>query len=167
MFGDTIMKKFIIVLSLSFILLPFGLGAEDASIPFAIYLVKQNHAEIEKVVLDPEPIISDKDIVIYDWKNHLITLTQTGADKIPKKTGTKFLIVVNGQRCYQGAFWSSLLSASYGHPIIDVMKSNHMIKIERAYPSSKFAIGDDPRSDMKIKQVLKTINKIKITEPKL
>jgi len=139
---------------------------------FALYLVKapfrDSHGDIEKVTLESEPLLTEKDLASYDWQTHTLTLTHSGAQRIPKLedvgTGGKaFVIMADGQRCYQGAFWTSLSSCSSSLPVIDVWPRTDSFQIQRAYPSAKFAVGDDPRPDERIRRVLKALGKIKDT----
>jgi len=143
----------------------FCLGAEYSGPRFAIYLVKEHYTSLENTELEPVPLLTEHDIVSYEWNNHLVNLNESGAAKIPKEGGKEFIVVVEGQRCYRGAFWSSVFSSSYPYPIIDVIKRDGAINIERAYPSAKFATGDDPRSDIRIKQALESMGKLKNAEP--
>lgn len=114
--------------------------------------------------------MSEQDIVSYDWQTHTMTLTKSGEKKIPqmKAVGTfgkEFIVVADGQRCYRGAFWCSFSSVGYNHPIIDVANGGRTVQIQRAYPSAKFATGDDPRPDKRIHQVLEALGKLEDAEP--
>jgi hypothetical protein len=129
---------------------------------FALYLVKTPHAEIAKTELESQPLLTEQDIVSYDWQTHTITLTESGEKKIPdtKAVGTwgkEFLIVADGQRCYLGAFWISLSSIGHNNPIIDVAQRGPVVQIQRSYPSDRFATGDDPRPDKRIRRALEAL----------
>lgn len=134
---------------------------------FALYLVKAHHAEVAKTELENEPLLTEQDIVSYDWQTHTMTLTEAGEKKIPKTLGTggkEFMIVADGRRCYRGAFWTSFSSISYPDPIIDVVQRGRTVRIQRAYPSERFTTGQDPRPDKRIRQVLEALGKIKNAE---
>ena len=158
------MKKLILICMSVLFFFSFSLKADEKTPSFAIYLVKEPNEKIENAILESIPLITDKDIISYEWKDHIITLTEEGAKKIPDKWGDEFIIVANGQRCYQGMFWSSLLSSIYSKPIINVFRKTNVIKIKRAYPSEKYARGTDPRSDERIKNALEALGKLKNSE---
>lgn len=94
---------------------------------FAIYLVKDANAseaikkDINKLVLEDEPIITDENISSYIWKEHKVILIKdeklqsTVMEKIDMKVpthGKPFVVVCNGERIYIGLFWSLLSSLS-------------------------------------------------------
>jgi hypothetical protein len=150
-------------------------GAEAPKPCFGLYLVKAADADLGKMELESRPLLTEQDFVSYDWKTHALTLTESGKKKIPDAEvgvhGKKFVIVADGQRCYQGAFWTGLSSISHDHPVIEVddFKADGkglVVKIQRAYPTAKFAAaGDDPRSDPRIVRVLTALGKIKNADP--
>jgi hypothetical protein len=156
----------------AFVSITLGLcsGSEGTKPRFALYLVKAHHAEMKQSELESEPLLTEQDIVSYDWPTHTIALTKSGEKKIPdiKAVGTggvEFVIVADGQRCYRGAFWASLSSQSHGEPVIDVLRRGRTLQIQRAYPDASFAVGDDPRSDPRILQALEAAGKIKKAQP--
>lgn len=88
---------------------------------FGLYLVKKHHAELEKTELEAEPLLTEKDIVSYDWASHSVELTEEGRKKAPsarRMRGKAFVIVGDGQRCYRGAFWTPVSSRSHPSPVI-------------------------------------------------
>jgi hypothetical protein len=156
-----------IFLLIGFCALSFGAPKRPA---FEIYLVKNDNEDLNKIELQKTPLITDADIIIYDWNKHEMILTNDGIKKMPNEKdidvrGKSFVIVANGIRCYKGAFWTSLSSVSHSNPIINVgphidKRPKNVIKIERAYPSEKFAVGPDPRNNDLIYKVLFGLNKI-------
>jgi len=144
-------------------------GADQVQPRFALYLVKAHDAEIAKTELESQPLLTEQDIVSYDWQTHTMTLTESGEKKFPamKDMGTygkEFVIVADGQRCYRGAFWHPASSVSHSDPVIETFHQGRAVQIQRAYPSDKFATGDDPRPDKRIRQVLEALGKIKNAE---
>lgn len=146
-------------------------ASESTRPHFAIFLVKTNQTDISKSDLENDPVITEKDIISYDWLTHTILLTESGQKKIrglgTDPHGKPFVIVADGQRCYRGAFWSRILSVSHGEPIIDVFQAGRTIQIQRAYPDASFAVGDDPRPDKRVRLALEATGKLKTTPQNL
>lgn len=134
----------------------------------AIYLVREPSALLENIKLAETPLLTDKDIVSYNWEEHRIVFTNEGFKKLPTSTevgvgGKHFVLVVDGKRCYLGAFWTGISSMSCPYPVIDVMRAgNNIATIQRAYPQSQFGVGDDPRPNKRLKQVLTELKKLTI-----
>jgi hypothetical protein len=156
-----------IFLFLGFCALSFGAPKRPT---FEIYLVKNDSEDLNKIELHKTPLITDADIIGYDWEKHEVILSNDGIKKMPnvKDTGVhgkSFVIVANGIRCYKGAFWTSVSSVSHSNPIINIgphfdKRPKNVIRIERAYPSENFAIGPDPRNNELIYKALFDLNKI-------
>jgi len=140
---------------------------------FSIYLLEGEIAPEDIDIqgtpeLEDEPLISIDDIVRYDKATHEIQLTDEGYEKIYKLSiptnGKAFVVCVNGERIYSGAFWAAYSSLSFDGIIIDpllVTKENPVIQITLGYPGSSFFQGEDLRSDSRIMQVLEEAGKIK------
>jgi hypothetical protein len=148
----------------------------DKAPRLVIYYAKENDLDInlEKVELRDYKLLTEDHIESYDWDTHTITLTKEGSRRIPSSSlrgvrGRSFVIVADGQRCYLGAFWSSLSSTSCPVPVINILRQNPYesgkIQIERAYPSAKFGQGEDPRFDERIKKVLEETGKLTYSKP--
>jgi hypothetical protein len=82
----------------------------------------------------------------------------------PSVEGAAFVVVVNGKRVYVGAFKSSLssISSAVSSVVVDRVKlgvnpAQSVFTIERAYPAASFGAADDPRGDVRIKQVLENL----------
>lgn len=139
---------------------------------FALYYTKEKEYDRrqKKVELEDYKLLTEKHIISYDWDTHTITLTEEGIKRIPASSaigvrGRSFVIVADGQQCYQGSFWSSFSSFSCPIPVINVLRldapiESGRIQIERAYPSDKFAQRADPRFDDRIKKVLEETGKL-------
>jgi len=106
-----------------------GEGAEPTPTPspipsgiFEIYLVNTsnmsqvNFSDLDSIPLQDEPILSATDIIAYYWDDrqsgrHDIELTDEGCRYFwgeVAKTDTvycSFIVIVNGERIYRGAFW--------------------------------------------------------------
>jgi hypothetical protein len=132
---------------------------------FAIYLVvapvdagRPNDVTIEELQLAPEPIITEKDLLGYDWDRHTLKLTPGARDRIPSPGvwGAPFVVVADGKRCYLCAFWTHLssympnLPIAYVDPISARLDSKNSIHIELP----PIADANDPR----IRKVLEALN---------
>jgi len=161
-------------------------AAQSQQNSFGIYLLArstdtrtlaQDQGQWKQLALASGPVISDADIISYDFSNHTMRLGPEAAKRLPKPpvTGTPFVVVVNGERIYQGAFYTSLSSISYAQPVIVVDNPGStrpqqvdVLLIDRAYPV-KMARGEDLRSDERIKTALSKLGKLTLlsTEPVL
>ncbi|HWQ91129.1 MAG TPA: hypothetical protein VN673_05620, partial [Clostridia bacterium] len=117
-----------------------------------------------------EPIISDQDLVSYDWNSHTMRLK----DGSPPRTlglvpvdGIPFVVVANGEKIYFGAFVTTISSKSFAVPTITVhVQESPSLTIDRAYPDPSFGVGGDPRGDNRIRKALETAGKLDRTASK-
>ena len=169
-----------------FLLLAISVALATPSKPqFAIYLVKgtpnetyshRGGPDLANAVLEEPPILTQDDIVVYDWAFHSITLTPSGEKKLFEYSvegsdevgrlalrGREFIVTVDGERCYGGAFWWKIYSAPYMHPVIDVYKRSQTIEIRRAFPRlpPNEPPSPDPRFDPRVEKALKDTGKFK------
>jgi hypothetical protein len=114
------------------------------------------------------PIISEADILAYDFSKHAIRLKLEALRRLPRPpvAGTPFVVVVNGERIYPGAFYTSVSSISCELPVIVVDRvaqsqaaDADVLLIERAYPPT-IAFGKDLRSDIRVRDVLSKLKKL-------
>ena len=134
-----------------------------ASPRLGIYLIEKYSKDMEKAELAPWPVLSEADIVSYDWEAHMVTLTSDGLKKLDALSrliahGKPFVIVADGQRCYMGGFWSPMSSIRPPYPLIylSYMTGPHAVLIEKGS-------GADPRSDARILKTLIELNKLKVS----
>ncbi|MBN2138429.1 MAG: ThuA domain-containing protein [Sedimentisphaerales bacterium] len=87
---------------------------------FGIYLVldavavnRPDEVGLDELHLTAEPVISDKDLLAYDWDEHILKLAAGVKQRIPSPSvwGAPFVVVAGGERCYLGAFWT--IASSY------------------------------------------------------
>jgi len=166
-------KIILIVVILAAIAIPIlGRFREAKSIPvFAIYpsadRADRAPSSIDKIQLLSQPLITDSDILEYRWTSHELLLTENAKKKlqsIDQQTlrGKLFVVMVHGERCYQGAFWLTIWSSSYPKPVIELDKIfRAQFVIERAYPTAKFAEGNDPRNNENVYAALVKVGKLK------
>ena len=140
---------------------------------FAIVLVKRVqtgnaiNSKIEDLQLETQPVLTDKDLMFYNWKEHELELRQdfdlnASLDYVPL-SGLPFVVIANDERVYLGAFWSPLSSSLSSIPSITVlpMSSQNTMKIMAGYPDKTINSQSDPRSNQLIYDALKSVGKIK------
>ena len=140
---------------------------------FAIYLTEpeirpdklilQSHIE-----LADQPLLSEADLVQYEWASHEMTLTQAGKEKLLAlklpTSGVSFVVCVNKAVVYTGAFWPGYSSASWDGATIDpilMTGDRPVVRIELGYPGPAFFQGPDPRGDPRIRAALEKVGKLK------
>ena len=148
----------------------------------AFYFIKTDATALTEVELDKAPFLTDADIVSYSWNTHTMALSTNAIAQLPSTrdvgTGGKaFVVVVNGERRFRGAFWSSFSSIGHMNPVI--LTDHHDAKavaLHRRYPTvggrgpqevivdGKKMIDPDPRDDEKLRETLKTLGKLKEEE---
>jgi hypothetical protein len=156
-----------------------SLAASSKRSTFAIYLIAgsgdarvfaQEPGRWNDLPLAREPIISDADIVAYDFSRHAMRLKPEALKRLPRPSvaGTPFVVVVNGERIYPGAFYTSVSSIPCAEPVIVVDRAaqNHasradVLLIESAYPQS-LSLGKDLRSDVRIRDAFAKLKKLAV-----
>ena len=127
---------------------------------FGVYLSENN-----------ELVISDKDIMFYNWTSHNIRLNSEGVDRIKgmdffeKLYHKSFVVMLNGKEMYNGSFWSDVDSMPYSGVAIIYLLAVHnnmtdTLRISPCYPSVQFCKGVDPRSNSEIFDYFQSIGKL-------
>jgi len=168
-------QRFIILMLLAFT----TICRAETTNSFGIYLTAEpvdrritgyGKGDWSRIRLAESPLISAADIISYDFANHVIRLGPEALARIPQPPveGTPFIVVVNGERIYLGAFTTGESSMTFGVPQIMVDRRSlvtnqppDILVIERAYPSPSFGVGPDPRGDQRIKTALAALHKLK------
>ena len=126
--------------------------------------------DLSKIPLAEYPIVSETDLISYDWDTHTLHLRRSlwFTVRQPGVHGVPFAVVVEGVPIYLGAFWTEESSVSTHVPVIlwDHQRKSKDITIQWAYPTSKFGKGADPRANQRLKKVLKELGKLKISNVK-
>ncbi len=156
--------------------------AKSVSAEFGIYLLadeKMNAVDALKVKLDDitlqtKPLFALDDFVCYSWEDHWFKLTPEALKKLPKPSppenrlirGIPFVLLVNGERIYMGAFWTSISSLAFPNPVIiaDEMwlpSRLNWLTIDRAYPgATEEQYKDDIRNSAALRTALEAAGKL-------
>jgi hypothetical protein len=112
-----------------------SLGQTETNHPsFGIYLTRLSQEEIrsvertpipvDRIPLEQIPLISERDIVEYDFNRHIMKLTPEAFQRVSKvqvtsvSHGIPFVVVASGARHYMGVFWSDASSATTSFPSV-------------------------------------------------
>jgi len=162
--------------------IPLLTGCGAAAPPrFGIYLTE--HPSFIRVQLEPEvtyhdaridladvtlmdpPLVSDDDMIEYDWSQHRVTLRRGVGRRSPHPDsfGTPFVVVANGHRCYLGGIWTPVSSVGTLLPIIEVTDvQDDCFEIKLGYPGSVAdAVKQDPRDDSRVCEALGGLGELK------
>ncbi|MGC9523837.1 MAG: hypothetical protein ACP5HG_18450, partial [Anaerolineae bacterium] len=110
---------------------------------------------LEEIPLQAGPLLTLVDIVSYDAVTHAFTLTAEATERLAQLAipvaGPPFVLTVDDQPIYGGAFWTPLSSLSYDGVVIMLMPTGEpafeTYRIELGYPGPDFFRGEDPRGD--------------------
>src|SRR5262249_38262691 len=114
-----------------------------------------------QIRLSEPPLISANDVISYNFADHAIRLKPGALATIPRPPveGTPFVVVVNGQRIYLGAFTTIESSMSFAVPSIVVDRR----VLATNQPADTLVInrgaGQDPRGDKRIRDALAALQK--------
>jgi hypothetical protein len=172
------MKKTLITALMVFVLLAplfFSACGSDNNIKegFAIYLTQDDVSPAQMEILSHVdmakiPVVASRDIVSYTWDTHEIELTSEAFKKLDTMqvptSGISFIICVDEVPLYWGAFWAGYSSQSFDGVTIwtkPTLAGENRIQITMGYPSLDFYKGDDPRSNLIIRESLEKAGKLK------
>ena len=123
----------------------------------------------KELPLASKPIVTDADIIAYDFSKHAMKLEPKALKRLPSPPveGIPFVVVVNGERIYLGAFTSSISSVSFDLPVITVDRRAldptslaDILLIENGIPPQSSAPGKDLRSDVRVRDALANLKKL-------
>lgn len=154
------------------LLTPGGCAAPKGE-GFAIYLTRDDvpparMEALSHVELTEQPVIAADDIVAYDAATHRMTLTEAAFERVLEMqvplSGRSFLVCVDRQPVYWGAFWTPISSMSFSG--VTIMKpfgqpDSKTVEMALGYPSPSFYGGDDPRDSSRVLDALKRSGKLK------
>ncbi len=146
------------------------LRPEFAPLPgvFAIYLTEDrvrpgdlDAYALDDLPLQPEPLLTDGDLLAYDGVSHTFTLRPERALALTPVTiptsGRAFVLCVGEERIYAGGFWTPFSSLSFDGIVIEpaLVEGEHAWRIALGYPGPDFFRGEDPRSDARVLEALR------------
>ncbi|MBN1818729.1 MAG: LysM peptidoglycan-binding domain-containing protein [Sedimentisphaerales bacterium] len=127
---------------------------------------------LEGLILDNKPILTDADILRYDWEKQTIYLKQKAQSLLPEKPsvwGIPFVVVAQGKRLYLGAFWTGASSYTANMPTISLDPWEYTMKQDEPdyLPSNAIRInssmmegGPDLRKNPYLREVLDAAGKL-------
>ena len=139
---------------------------------FTIYLTKGDIAPGQKpalrhVDMADQPIINMNDIITYNSQTYELKLTAWAYERIAKLEvpvrGMSFMVCVDKNPIYAGAFWTPVSSISYDGVTIwkpFSMSGPDIVTLELGYPTSSFYGGEDPRNSPDIIATFKKAGKL-------
>ena len=114
---------------------------------FAVYAAKINGKDLNKAKLLEPPLLTEKDIITYEWTTHSMKLTPEATLRLaktlkPNTSGVPFIVVSKGKRCYAAYFWWSISSIATFNPVIVVdalqnAKADATLRFQNGYPTAK------------------------------
>jgi hypothetical protein len=147
---------------------------------FSIFLIKKEipsdkvydlEIDLKELKIRRFPLLDDRDLISYSLKTHTMRLAPEKWEKIMKlEVGTLFVVCVGRKPIYWGIIWTSGYSVSFSGIVIDRIKElmtlsssqpiDYWFRIECGYPSEKFFLGNDLRSDERIVNALRRSGKL-------
>jgi hypothetical protein len=122
---------------------------------------------LSHVKIADEPIIGLNDIITYNSATHEIVLTDEAFQRIaalrPSVYGQSFVVCVDRNPIYWGAFWTLISSVPFSGITIEVpfnSPGNNSITINPGYPSPAFFKGEDPRNNPTVVNSLQQAGKL-------
>lgn len=163
--------KLIIISLVSFTLAFAGCSAAQGE-GFAIYLTSDDISPAEmpslnEVILADQPFIGVEDIVSYNQQTYELKLTESAFTRISQlevsTSGKPFVVCVDKQPVYTGAFWTFFSSQSFDGITIMLPYNQakpFIVTINKGYPSDSFFTGTDPRNSQIITAALRRAGKL-------
>jgi len=155
------------------ILLIFGCNKDNkvsAVNNFSIYLVKEDLSateamskNLDDLALEDIPVLTDEEISIYNWKEHVFTLKEgfNLEEKLEGKvpiSGKPFVVVADSERIYLGSFWNPI-SSLYMPEIPTIYSMWFKGNDKDTYTINYGNEQKDPRDDIRIYDSLKGLGK--------
>jgi hypothetical protein len=150
--------------------------AESNTEGFAIYLTKDNIPSgsmpaLNQIQIADTPLVALSDVVTYNPLSHIFTLTDSAANRIynlpAPLVGTSFVVCVNRQPVYWGAFWSPVSSAFWPssgitvyYPLSEAALSSPFVQTNPRILELDYSGDNDPRNDPAIIASLQRASKI-------
>lgn len=137
---------------------------------FGIYLTAQDIQPEQLVIMSyiepaETPVVSVDDIIVYDRDSHSIVLKENAKNQLENLeipvSGKSFLVCVDRQPKYAGAFWILISSIPFRGPVILVQEPlPDTIRIQLGYPEGIDNTYDDPRDHPDVMAALEKAGKL-------
>lgn len=139
--------------------------------PWAVYLAKSAprvSASLRRILTRPlklenRPLLTNRDVRAYHWKTHTLTLIPAARKRLQKHWKSllmhTFVVTVAGKKLYAGLVCSSLFSKSRAVPVL--LPTRLGLRIERAYPTARYAAVADPRPQAAVKKVFQLLRRLR------
>jgi len=144
---------------------------------FTLYMVsgisdprQVDGSELADIPLEDNPLIAEDDILSYNRETHEMELTEEAYARVISLfslpvdvDGMPFVVVVDDEPIYSGAFYTPLSSISYGGVVVmqPLGENARTLSFGLGYPGADVFEGTDPRSDSRIISRLGMENKLK------
>ena len=141
---------------------------------FAIYLAEQSieavqllQMDVDSIPLEDAPVVTMDDIVFYEKETHSMKLAPSAYERLMQMgvpvNGRPFVVCLDGEPVYAGAFWVMWSSLSFDGVVIllPALMDSTTVQIEPGYPAPDFFQGKDPRNNKKIFRSLEKAGKLK------
>ena len=145
--------------------------SETAAGGFGIFLLAEDRlldesVELSEIELSGEPLMSTADIASYAAGTHEIELVPSAAERLAELDlpGRFFVVTVDRDPVYFGAFMALYFSRTYAGPVIlwpPMDEGGRKIRIQLGYPGPDFFAGEDPRAESRIVASLKEAGKLR------
>jgi hypothetical protein len=127
--------------------------------------------EASKQVIKSLPLVTDNEILYYDWNKHEITLKESAFNKIKdymekqKMTIYPIILTINGEKMYGLWYKYSLLSRGCRSTLIsettfDPQNGKMVLGITFGQVYDRSSLGKDPRGDKRVYDYLKSTGRL-------
>lgn len=144
---------------------------------FALYMVsgisdprQVDRSELADIALEENPLITEADVISYNPETHQMELAEEAYARVISLfslpvdvDGLPFVVVVDDEPIYSGAFYTPVSSLSYSGVVImqPLGEKARTLSFGLGYPGADLFEGKDPRSDSRIINRLGMVNKLK------
>ena len=133
----------------------------------------QTKFDLDTVLLENEPFISDNEIIAYDSAAHIYELNKSGESFFlgeDNLDGKGFVLMVDNDTLYWGVIWSPIHSQSFSNVVLTLPLTESLIgnfvELVEAYPSASFAAEQINLNDERLIARFNEVGKLKtLVEP--
>ncbi|MGD9126089.1 MAG: efflux RND transporter permease subunit, partial [Planctomycetia bacterium] len=143
--------------------------------------LKPENYPLKDLVLDGTPLVTEADLLAYDWDHHVMYLKPEAYKRLakfkPNVWGVPFLVQSEGKPVYLGAFWSIISSYSADMPTINLSPlkykapenvpselAKYAVQIRNSCISKPDQLPRDPRQSGRLQRALTEAGKISLKD---